>query len=151
MRLPKEFEYYVRKGIIRRLTPDRPRAEFLRKEAETSFEGLKERIKVMGINSRNTNSIIKDCYDIIMELVRAKLFLGGYSSSGNYSHEAEVSYLGKLGFSDNEIFFLNELRYFRNSVTYYGKILDREYAEKVVDFLNKIFVRLKKSKQDKGI
>ena len=77
-----------------------------------------------------------------MERIRAKLFSDGYSSSGNYAHEAEIAYLKKLNFQDNEISFLNELRYFRNSVTYYGKILNKEYAEKVFDFLNKIYPKL---------
>lgn len=143
MTLPKEFEYYLQRGIARKSTPDRPRAKFLIKESETSLEGLKERIQIIGINDKNANSIIKDCYDILMELIRAKLLLAGYSSSGNYAHEAEIAYLKKLGFTDNEVSFLNEVRYFRNSVTYYGKILDKEYAEKVYSFLNKIIAKLR--------
>ncbi len=138
MKLPKEFEYYLSKGIIRKSGIDKSRAEFLENESEVSLKGLKERINVMGINNLNSNSIIKDCYDIIMEIIRAKLFLKGYSSSGSHAHEAEISYLKKLGFTESQISFLNELRYFRNSVTYYGKILDIEYAQKVFDFLNKI-------------
>ncbi|MEK6892728.1 MAG: hypothetical protein AABX07_00840 [Nanoarchaeota archaeon] len=145
MNLPKEFEYYLQRGIVRKSIPDKPRAEFLIKESETSFEGLKERVQIIGINDKNANSIIKDCYDVIMELIRAKLLLEGYSFSGNYAHEAEISYLRKLEFLDSEISFLNELRYFRNSVTYYGKILDKEYAEKVYVFLNKIIVKLKEA------
>ena len=34
MKLPNEFEYYVSKGIIRKISPDKPRAEFLIKESE---------------------------------------------------------------------------------------------------------------------
>lgn len=143
MKLPKEFEYYINKGAIRKSSQDKPRAEFLIKESEISLEGLKERIKIIGINDKNANSIIKDCYDIMLELIRAKLLLKGYSSSGSYAHEAEISYLKKLEFSENEVSFLNELRYFRNSVTYYGKILDKEYAKKVLQFLNKIYPKLK--------
>ena len=146
MKLPNEFEYYVSKGIIRKISPDKPRAEFLIKESEISFEGLKERVKVMGINDKNANSIIKDCYDIIMEKTRAKLFLKGYSSFGNHAHEAEISYLRNLDFPDNEISFLNELRYFRNSIVYYGKLLDAEYAEKVFSFIKKVIPRLKESR-----
>lgn len=142
MRLPKEFEYYLKKGVIRKSSIDKSRAEFLIKESEVSLEGLRERIKIMGIDEKNTNSIIKDCYDIIIEKIRAKLFLDGYSSSGNYSHEGEISYLKELGFKENEISFLNGLRYYRNSVTYYGKILDEEYAENVFNFLNKIIGKL---------
>jgi len=143
MRLPKEFEYYLKKKIIRKISPDLSRAKFLLKESEISLEGLKERIKIIGINNKNSNSIIRDCYNIIMEKIRARLLLKGYSSSGNYSHEAELSYLRKIGFSDNEISFLNNLRYFRNSSIYYGKLLDKEYAKRVFDFLIKIKKRLK--------
>lgn len=143
MKLPKEFEYYIQKGIIRKSAPNKSRAEFLLKESEVSLKGLKERIEIIGINDNNANSIIKDCYDIIMEMIRAKLLLEGYSSSGNYAHEAEISYIKKLRFPDNEVSFLNELRYFRNSITYYGKILDKEYAQKVFDFLKRVIPRFK--------
>ncbi len=143
MKLPREFDFYIKKGVIRKTKQNKPRAEFLIKESEVSLEGLKERIKIIGINERNANSIIKDCYDIMLELIRAKLLSEGYSSSGSYAHEAEISYLKKLGFPESEISFLNELRYFRNSVTYYGKILDTEYAEKILQFLNKIYPKLK--------
>ena len=149
MNLPKEFEYYLQKGIIRKSSSDKPRAKFLIKESETSLEGLKERIRIIGINDKNANSIIKDCYDIIMELTRAKLFLDGYFSSGNHAHEAEISYLMKFGFSEGDVSFLNDLRYFRNSVTYYGKILNKEYAQKVYDFTRKIVGKLKNIANDK--
>jgi len=143
MRLPDDFEVYVKKGVIKKISVDKSRAEFLMKEAQNSLEGLKERIGKLGINNKNANSIIKDCYDIIMELIRAKLLLSGYSSSGNFAHEAEVSYLKKLNFPDNEVSFLNELRYFRNGIMYYGKILNSEYANKVYRFLEKIYPKLK--------
>lgn len=139
MKLPKEFEYYLKKGIIRKAGKDEPRARFLISSSETSFEGLKERIKLIGITDRQATSIIKDSYDIIMERIRAKLLLEGYFSSGSYGHEAEISYLKKLNFPEKDISFLNELRYFRNSVMYYGRLLDKEYAEKVFGFLKKIY------------
>src|SRR3989338_8835960 len=143
MNLPREFEEYLQDGIIRKSSVNIPRSEFLINEAEKSFRGLNKRIEVMGIDEDSANSIVKDCYDIIMELIRAKLFLEGYSSAGQFAHEAEVSYLRKSDFSNNEISFVNELRYFRNSVTYYGKILDVEYASKVVIFTKKIYPKLK--------
>lgn len=121
---------------------DRSRAEFLITEAEKSFRGLIKRLEIMGIDEDNANSIIKDCYDIIMELIRAKLLLVGYNSAGQFAHEAEVSYLRKLKFPDPEISFLNDLRYFRNSVTYYGKLLEPGYAKQVVEFTKKIYPKL---------
>jgi len=144
MNLPKNFEEYLKEGIIKKASINKPRAEFLIKEAENSLEGLKERIDKIGINDKNANSIVKDCYDIVMELIRANLLLRGYNSSGSYSHEAEVSFLKLLDFPEKEIAFLNELRYFRNSVTYYGKILDSQYATKVYGFLKIIYPELRK-------
>jgi UDP-glucose 6-dehydrogenase len=143
MNLPKEFNYYLERKIVRRVSPDKPRAEFLLRESNLSFEGLNERVEIIGINDKNANSIVKDCYDILMERIRSKMLFLGYSSTGSYSHEAEVSYFMELGFLESEVSFLNELRYFRNSVTYYGKILDKEYAEKVFSFLKKVRLKIK--------
>jgi hypothetical protein len=143
MNSPKQFEEYIAKGIIRKISPDKSRAEFLANESVLSLEGLKDIIEKIGIDEKNANSIIKECYDIMMELIRAKLLLKGYNSSGQYAHEAEVAYARNLGLNENEISFLNELRYSRNSAIYYGKIFSTEYAKKVFDFLNKILGKLK--------
>ena len=142
MNLPRKFEEYIRMRIVLNGAINKSRAEFLIMEAEKSFNGLKKRLEIMGIDEDNSNSIVKDCYDILMELIRANLLLKGYNSSGQFAHEAEVAYFKKLNFSDNETSFLNDLRYFRNSVTYYGKILTVEYAVKVVIFTKRIYPQL---------
>ena len=111
MNLPKKFEEYLTKGVLKKCSTNSSRAKFLIEESEKSLRGLNKRIDIMNIDEDNANSIIKDCYDIIMELIRAKLFLDGYNSSGQFAHEAEVSYLKKLGFSDNEISFINDVTY----------------------------------------
>ena len=79
-----------------------------------------------------------------MLLIRGKLYVKGYNSGGQGAHEAEVSYLVILGFNDNEVQFMDKLRYFRNGILYYGTTLDSEYAEKVIQFTKKIYPRLKK-------
>ena len=144
MKLPNAFDTYVKKKTLRKISVDKSRSAFLVESAQTSLEGLNEIIEKIGINDKNANSIVKDSYDIVMSLIRAKLLLEGYTASGQHSHEAEVSYLKKLDFPDSEVSFLNELRYSRNSVSYYGKILDKEYANKTFEFLNKIYPKLKK-------
>lgn len=137
-----QFENYLKQGIVKKQSPDKLRAEALMKETEESYESLMEIAKKIGLNDKNANHIIKNSYDIIMELIRAQMFLKGYSSSGKGAHESEVSYLRKLNFPDNEVQFINQLRYFRNGITYYGKKFDKDYAQKVLDFLNKIYSRL---------
>ncbi len=144
MKSPKEFEYYLKKGIIKKKSSNKPRARFLIEESEKSLKGLKKRVEVLGIDENNANSIVKDCYDIIMEKIRARLILDRFFSSGLFAHEAEISYLDKHEFSEKEIIFLNQLRYFRNSINYYGKILNEEYAEKVYNFLMHIINKLRK-------
>lgn len=143
MNLPKDFEEYVRRGIIKKCSVNKSRAEFLIDESEKALRGLNKRVNIMKIDEDNVNSIVKDCYDIIMELIRAKLLLTGYCSGGQFAHEAEVSYLRKCGFSENEVSFINDLRYFRNSATYYGKLLSVEYGKQVVEFTRKIYPKLK--------
>jgi len=39
---------------------------------------------------------------------------------------------------------MNDLRYSRNSIKYYGKRFDREYAEKVMDFMEHLYPLLKR-------
>ena len=143
MRAIKSFDEFIKSGVAKKQSADKSRAEFLMKEAETSIEGLNERVKIMGIDNKNANSIIKDCYDILMELIRAKMLLGGYNAIGQGSHEAEVSYLRRLGFNENDVQFVDQMRFFRNGILYYGTILDKEYAEKVIKFSEKIYLKLK--------
>ena len=78
-----------------------------------------------------------------MELIRAKMLLEGYNASGFGAHEAEVSYLRVLGFNENDVQFADQLRFFRNGMLYYGTILDKEYAEKVVAFTKGAYAKLR--------
>jgi len=92
----------------------------------------------MKINELNSNSIIKDIHDIIIQLIRSKMLIQGFSASGNYAHESEVAYMRKLNFSDYEISFTNKLRASRNGINYYGKIFEKEYAQECYIFLKNI-------------
>ena len=140
----KYFEDFVSEGIIKKTSINKSKAKFLIEETERTSRSLFKRIETLGIDDDNANSITKDCYDIIMELIRAALQLSGYSSSGAYAHEAEISFLRKLKFSELEIVFINDLRINRNGITYYGKILNKDDAERIVSFTKKTYPKLKK-------
>lgn len=103
----RDFDEFLVLGTVKKQASDKSRANFLIKESELSFEGLNERVEKMGISDKNANSIIKDCYDIFMELVRAKMLLDGYNASGRGAHEAEVSYMKNLNFNNKDIDFAN--------------------------------------------
>lgn len=143
MRNLKLFEEFIREGIAKRIRANKERAKSLLIESERKMSSLKERLEKIGIKDENANDYVEYCYDLMMHLVRAKLYLEGYCASGQGAHEAEVSYLRILGFTEKEVQFADQLRYFRNGILYYGTSLDAEYAEKVLQFTKAIYPRLK--------
>ena len=142
----KDFKEFIKNGVIKRISPDVNRALFLKKEGEKRKIFLNEIKKKIGLNDNNANYIVENSYNILSELLRAKMLTLGYSASGLGAHEAEVSFMRTLSFTDAEVIFMNDLRYFRNGILYYGKILDKEYAEKVLAFMEKIYLKLKNFK-----
>lgn len=144
MRPLKQFDAFVNEGIVKKQMIDKARSESLKKESEKAYLFLLKMISKMGIEECEPNYIIKNSYDIIMEIIRAKMLSEGFNASGDGAHEAEVAYLRFLYFSEAEIQFLNQLRYFRNGILYYGKVFDKNYAENVLQYLDKIYKKLKK-------
>ncbi len=146
MRAIKSFDEFIENGTIKKISFDKERAKSLILEAERKFNSLQEMIKKIRISDDNSNDYIEYCYNIIMLLIRAKMFGAGYTSSGQGAHEAEVSFTRGLGFTESQIQFLDQLRFFRNGILYYGKRFDKEYAEKVIDFTKKTYEKLKSEK-----
>lgn len=141
---PKKFEEFERERIVTRRNPDKNRALSIIKEAENKKDFLEEVLKKIPLEKQNPNFIVDHCYDIILENVRAIMLLKGINASGNFAHEAEVSYLGVLGFPDTEVQFVDLMRYYRNGIKYYGTMLDLDYAKQVLEFFNKLYPKLKK-------
>ncbi len=139
----RKFDEFVKEGIIKKQSPDLKRAEFLIKESENSYNSLLWLIEKLKLDDSSANLFIKSCYDIIMELIRAKMLLDGYNASGFGAHEAEVAYLRILDFNEIDIQFANQMRFFRNGMLYYGTQLDRIYAEKVIEFTKRMYLKLK--------
>lgn len=135
----RKFEEFLEEGIVKRQRTDISRASDLVKEAEKRQRFLKDILNKLGVADHNANYFVENAYDTLMELIRAKMFIDGFKAAGLNAHEAEVSYLRELAFQESDIKFANELRYFRNSVVYYGKSLDAEYANKVIEFLDRIY------------
>jgi len=138
----RDFNEYLREGIVKRQAPDHSRANYLREEAAKSHNILHQKIEKLGITDELANDLIKNCYDILMELLRATMLDQGYNASGRGAHEAEVSYLRELNTPEHDVQFANQLRYLRNGMLYYGKELDKEYAKKVIAFTEKLYRQL---------
>ncbi|MEK6938541.1 MAG: hypothetical protein AABX04_05835 [Nanoarchaeota archaeon] len=141
---PKVIEGFVEEGIVKIVSINIERARSLIKESERKLRSLNSNLEKVGINADNASDYVEHCYDLLMFLIRAKLYLMGYSASGQGAHEAEVSYLRNLGIGEKEVQFMDQLRYFRNGIIYYGSGLDQEYAEKVINFTKSFYPQLKK-------
>ena len=143
MRHLKPFEDFVKEGVVKRVSINSERAKSLIIESERKMRSIKLQLEKIGIIEDNANDYVEHCFDSIMNLVRAKLYMKGYSASGIGAHEAEVSYLRELGFTEKDIQFTDQMRYFRNGILYYGTALDKEYADKVLEFTKKTHPKLK--------
>ncbi len=140
----KTFDDYVKEGTVKKQSSDKMRARSLIAESGDSYKILLSFIEKMCLGDDNANHVIKNAYDILMELMRAKMLSDGFNTTGKGAHEAEVSYMAKIGFSSKDVDFANDLRYFRNGIMYYGKKFDKAYAEKVLEFLKRVYPLLKK-------
>lgn len=134
----RAFEEFLKQGIIKAKRKDEARAKSLIEGAEKRKNVME---KYLPLNQETAVQIIEECYDIIRELLESKLSREGYKS---YSHEAVISYLANLGFSKDEVIFVDRLREIRHGTKYYGKIVNEEYAKKVKDFLGQIYPKLKR-------
>lgn len=143
MRAIRNFNEFVKSNTVKKQGVDKSRANFLVSEAENSYNNLLKVKDKFELNNETANMFVKLCYDILMELIRAKMLLDGYNASGFGAHEAEVSYMRVLNFNEKDVQFLDQLRYFRNGMLYYGTILDNEYAEKVLNFLEIMYSKLR--------
>ena len=140
----RNFEEFMNDLTVKRQRQDIPRAKSLVRESEARKNFMKEMSEKIELSDKTANYYIENAYDAIMELIRAKMLVDGFKSSGYNAHEAEISYLRNLNFSEAEIRFANELRYIRNQIKYYGKIMDSEYAKKVLEFFDRTYPKLRK-------
>lgn len=139
----KDFEDYLNKGIAKKCKPDQVRAKDIVEEAERDLLFFKQIRQKILLDDANANNFITQAYNIMIEFVRARMLVDGYKASGPAAHEAEVSYMLKLGFSEADAEIMDRTRYSRNGIFYYGRRFDSEYAKKVLSFLDKIYPKLK--------
>lgn len=133
----RTFKEFLKQGMIKEREKDEARARSLIESAEKRKHVME---KYLPLNDETAVHVIEESYDVIRELLEAKLSKEGYKS---YNHEAVVAYLAELGFSEEEMLFVDSLREIRNGTKYYGKSVTQEYAAKVKNFLDGIYLKLK--------
>ncbi len=133
----KTFEQCIEEGAIKRKEKNPLLAASLVKSSDKALIFVEKLL----INEETAEHIVGDCYDIMREIIEAKLAQEGYKS---YSHEASISYLAKHSqFTIAELDFLDNLRKVRNGIKYYGKEATALEAQQVLDFLKNMLPKLK--------
>lgn len=115
------------------ITPDIQRAESL-------IETAKERIcLIKEINEKNCNFVFEDYYTSLLELLQAITFKKGFNI---LNHVCLGYYLRDFLKRDDLYILFDDIRYKRNSLTYYGSRMDYETAEQAIERCKKIIKEL---------
>jgi|SRR3989338_11047266 len=115
------------------VTPDQNRAESL---ADTAKERI---ILIKEINEKNCNFMFEDYYTSLLELLQAMAFKNGYNIM---NHLCLGYYLRDVIKREDLYILFDDLRYKRNSLTYYGNRMDYETAKQAIEKCKKIIKEL---------
>src|SRR3989344_4412471 len=113
----------------RKVSPDVRRAESL-------IETAKERISLIKeITEKNCNFVFEDYYTSILELLQAMTFKKGYNI---LNHICLGFYLRDILKREDLYLLFDDLRFKRNSLTYYGSRMDFEIAKQAIEKCRRI-------------
>ena len=117
----------------RTITPDIKRAESL-------IETANERISLIkNINEKNCNFIFEDYYTSLLEILQAITFKKGFNI---LNHLCLGYYLRDILKREDLYILFDDIRYKRNSLTYYGSRMDYETAIKAIEKCKRIIKEL---------
>ncbi|HLC33236.1 MAG TPA: hypothetical protein VJJ82_05390 [Candidatus Nanoarchaeia archaeon] len=112
-----------------KISPDKGRAQSLR---ETS----KERLNcVREITKENCNFVFEDYYTSLLELLQSAVILAGYKVS---NHVCLGFYFRDVLANEKFHRVFDDIRYKRNSLTYYGKRMDFETCKEAIENCKKL-------------
>lgn len=123
----------VDNNTSRKVSPDLKRAESL-------IETAKERISaITEITEKNCNFVFEDYYTSLIEMLQAVAFRNGFNI---LNHLCLGYYLrDKLKKEDLYLIF-DDLRYKRNSLTYYGNRMEEGIAKEAIEKCKKIIKKI---------
>ncbi|MFT4309661.1 MAG: hypothetical protein ACMXYL_04190 [Candidatus Woesearchaeota archaeon] len=129
-----DWEDCLYNNTARIISPDCGRARSL-------IETADERISLINeVNERNCNFVFEDYYASIVEIIQARLFLLGFNV---LNHVCLGFYLRDVMNRDDLFNIYDDLRYKRNSLTYYGTRMDYATAKQAIMLSKKMIKELK--------
>ncbi len=118
-----------------KVSPNKERAKSLRETAEERLKLIKE------IYEKNCNFVFEDYYTSLLEMLQAMTIIEGYNIS---NHLCLGFYLKDVLGRDDLYLLFDDVRYKRNSLTYYGKRMDFETAKKAIEKCKKLIGAINK-------
>ena len=119
----KNFDEFIERGIVKIRKKNVERVKSLIEEASKRLNFYNS----IPISEKSANYVIENMYDVVRELIEARMLLEGYKS---YSHEASIAYLyNDKDFTPSLLEELDRLRRKRHGIHYYGKRVSAEDAQ----------------------
>ncbi|MDD3175467.1 MAG: hypothetical protein PHU51_03250 [Candidatus Nanoarchaeia archaeon] len=133
----KEFDWNdcLKNNSARIITEDIKRSQSLIQTSKDRLDLINE------INEKNCNFVFEDCYTSLMELLQAITFMKGF----NVGNHICLGFFLRDVLERNDLFeIFDDLRYKRNSLTYYGNKMEFEIAKDAIIKCKKIISELNK-------
>ena len=119
----------------RKISPDINRANSLLETAQERISLIKE------INEKNSNFVFEDYYTSLLELLQATTFKKGFNI---LNHICLGYYLKDILKRDDLYPIFDDLRYKRNSLTYYGSRMEYETAKQAIEKCKKLITAIER-------
>ncbi|MCH7568314.1 MAG: hypothetical protein IIA87_02730 [Nanoarchaeota archaeon] len=116
-------------NIARKISPDIKRAKSLMETARERIENVSK------INEKNCNFVFEDYYTSLLELLQAITFEEGFNI---LNHVCLGYYLRDVLKREDLYLIFDDLRYKRNSLTYYGRRMEYEVAKQAIEKCKKL-------------
>ncbi|PIU61254.1 hypothetical protein COX58_00885 [archaeon CG_4_10_14_0_2_um_filter_Archaea_38_6] len=80
MRFLENFWEFLDSGVVRKRNPDKLRAESLISDAKRRRKFVDDIFEKVGLKKENANYFIENVYDILIELIRARMLIEGFQA-----------------------------------------------------------------------
>jgi len=132
----KEFEFFLRKGDVKKQSPDENLSKASLKDSLERLEFSKSLL-----NNVKAKYVLENAYEAMREAADSVLYVEGFKS---FSHEASIVYLLKKRFNEQDIMEFDRFRKIRNGIKYYGGNCDESDAQSAIKLAEKIIGQIKK-------
>ena len=131
----KDFEFFLKKGEVKKQSPNRNLTYSTFKDSLERLEFAKQLV-----HQTKSKYVLENAYEAMREAADSLLYLRGFKS---FSHEASIIYLIKEGFNEQDVIELDRFRIIRNGIKYYGKDCDKSDAELSIKLADKVVNKIK--------